>query len=269
MPTIIELYIFAYFSLLLFIMLAVKIFLKTKANIFSMVIACLMFAIIKFLLDFYMLHLAWQVVIIGIYTILSFLVVHKLNHISKLIVSAFIFLIYYLCLAGINWFITVIVFKQQLNYISNYYLIFIIGLNLLIFATFLAVITYLKAENPLKLTQKCELIINNTKIPLIGFLDTGNALKDDKSGESVVVVSIDSLKAYLTDKMYADLIFSTNASGVFNKLHKLKYTTISGTNYITVFKPQSFTVNGNKINCFVGVTIQTMKYDALLSYACI
>lgn len=269
MPTFIELHLLTYFTMLLFLMLAIKMFLKTKANLFCIVVASAMFAVIKFLLDFYSVNMLWQILSLCIYVLAVTLVVHKLNHITKLVVSVFIFGLYYLCLLGINWFITAFILKQNINYISNFYLFIVIGLNFIVFSLFSVVTMYLQAEKSLKLTQKCFLTINNSKIELLGYLDTGNCLKEPKTSKDVVVVGIDSLKKHLTDKMYADLLFATNVAGVFSQISKLQYSTIGGSNSLTIFKPESFVINGKQIDCFVGVTIKKMQYDALLSSACV
>ena len=269
MATFIELHIITYFSMLLFLHLALKMFFKTKAHVFSMVITCLMFAIIKFLLDFYRVSIVWQFAILAVYIIVTTIAVHNLNHISKLIASVFVFLIYYLCLVGINWVITTVVLKQNIYYISNFYLFTILGLNFIIFSLFCIITIYLRGQNLPALTRNCEILIANTKIELTGFIDTGNCLKDYKSNKSILIINLDSIRKYITDKMYADLLLATNCSGEFKDIHKLTYKTIAGTNSITVFNPQRFMVENRIIDCYVGITTTTMLYDVLLNAECI
>lgn len=268
MPTIIELHIITYFSIMLFAMLIIKMFLKTKANIFLLIFASLMFAIIKFVLDVYVINLCLQLAIMFVYFALATIAVHKLNHISKLIIAIFIFFVYYICLVGINWIICSAL-QKDVYYISNFYLFMVLGLNFLIFSIFILIISYLRAENPLKLTRECQIVINNIKIPLTGFVDTGNCLKDDKLGKSVVVVSINAISDFITPQMYADLIFASNSSGAFPRIKKIMFQTISGENSISVFLPNKFMVEGKAVDCLVGITLKKMEYDVLLNQNCI
>ena len=268
MPIFIELHLVCHFMLAFFMLLSIKIFLKTKANLWTVVAASLMFAIIKFLMDFYALSTLWQTLIIFIYSLATILVIHKLEHISKLIVSAFIFVIYYLCLTGLHWVITTVVLNQSIIKANNYYLFVMLGFNFIIFGLFCAVTTYLQAEKACQLTRCCKLIINNKQIPITGFIDTGNRLVDSQTNKPVVVVSLDGLKKHVTSKMFADLVCATNVSGVFKDIKKIEYSTISGINHITVFCPQQFLVEQKPINCLIGVTTRAISYDALLYAEC-
>ena len=265
MSTIIELHLLAHFLLLLFASLALKMLLKTKAAIALILINSAMFAIIKFLLDFYCVPLVYQTLIIVLYVLITNLIVHKLNHISKLIISAIIFSLYYLCLNGVKWFVANVIKGIDIYYLNNLYLILLVGFNFMIFALFCAIVEYLKLENPIKLTKKCFLFINSCKIELTGFLDTGNSLKEPKSGKGVVIISLSSLKNYITDKMYADLLFATNVSGSFAEVSKIQFNTIQGSGRLTVFKPKGFEVEGINKDCYVGITIKQMQYDVLLN----
>lgn len=268
MPTIIELHIITYFSIMLFAMLIIKMFLKTKINIFLLIFVSLMFSIVKFLLDLYMINLCLQLAIMFVYFSLSTIAVHKLNHISKLIISILIFFVYYICLVGINWIICSAL-KKEIYYISNFYLFIILGLNFVIFSLFMLIISYLRVENPLKLTRDCQMIINNIKIPLLGFVDTGNCLRDDKLGKDVVVVSINALSDFITPQMYADLLFASNSSGAFAGIKKIRLQTVGGENSISAFLPERFVVEGKLLDCLVGITLKKMEYDVLLNKNCI
>jgi len=265
MSTIIELHLLAHFLLLFFASLALKMFLKTKASLASISINSAMFAIIKFLLDFYCVSFVYQTLIIIVYVLITNLIVHKLNHVSKLIISAVVFGLYYLCLNGVKWFAMYVIKGISIYYLNNLHLILLVGINFIIFALFCAITEYLKLENPVKLTRKCFLLVNSRKIELTGFLDTGNSLKEPKSGKSVVIISLNSLKNYLTDKMYADLLFATNVSGAFTEVSKIQFNTIQGSGKLTVFKPKCFEVEGVNKDCYVGVTIKQMQYDVLLN----
>lgn len=268
MPTIIELHIITYFSIMLFAMLSIKMFLKTQINILLLIFASLMFAIIKFLLDLYMVNWGLQLAIMFVYFSLATIAIHKLNHISKLIVAILVFFVYYICLVGINWIICT-AFEKEIYYISNFYLLIILGLNFVIFSLFILIIFYLRTENPLKLTRECYLTINDIKIPLVGFVDTGNCLRDDKLDKDVVVVSINAISDFITPKMYADLVFASNVSGAFSGIKKVQLQTISGENSIPVFTPQKFVVDNKTYNCLVGITFKKIEYDVLLNKNCV
>ena len=269
MLTFIELHLIAYFTLFLFVNLAIKVFMQSKCNLLAIVISSVLFAIIKFLLDFYNVLYLLQILILIIFTMVSFLISFKLNHITKLIVATVIFGLYLLFVGGANWAITLFVFQSQINYISNLYLFFLIGFNFITFATYCMITEYLKSKKPLVLNKKCILFINNDKVVLTGFLDTGNVLKEEKSGKSVVIVSINSIKKYISNKMFADLLFATNSSGEFKDIKKIQYSTISGNNNITVFKPKGFYVDGKKIDCYIGVVFNKINHDVILNVACI
>ncbi len=268
MPTIIELHLVTYFSIMMFAMIIIKMVLKTKANIWTLIIGSIMFSIIKFLLDFYSVNLILQLFLMFVYISLTTIILHKLNHFSKLVISALIFFIYYICLVGINWIICCVT-KKEIYYISNFYLFIILGLNFIIFSLFCMIIYYFRAENPLILVKSCLLTIKNIKIPLTGFVDTGNCLKDSKSGKDVVVVGINALSGFITSQMYADLLFASNSSGAFDGIKKIRLQTISGENSIAVFSPQKFMVDGKTIDCLVGITAKKMEYDVLINRNCV
>lgn len=267
MSTIIELHLITYFSIMLFTMLTIKMFLKTKANLGIVVFGSVMFAIIKFLLDLYQIDIIYQLIIIGLYITFTTVVIHKFDHISKLIISSFVVFLYYICLMGINWLISAVL-NKDIYYVSNYYLLVILGLNFIIFSLFCLIIYYFKTENPIKLIRNCVLTISNIKIPLTGYIDTGNCLKDPKTNKCVVIVCINALNNFISTQMYSDLIFSKNNSGSFSNIKKLKIQTVSGENTITTFLPQNFEVDGKKIDCLVGITFNKMEYDVLINKWC-
>ena len=133
MAVYIELYFLAYFSLFLFLMFSIKLFLYTKARILSVCAASIMFSIICFLMDFYAISIIWKALIICVYVIALTLVLHKLSHISKLLIAAGIGIFYYFCLGGINWFITTKLLNLPI-YTNNFYLSLMIGINGIIFS---------------------------------------------------------------------------------------------------------------------------------------
>lgn len=264
MAVYIELYFLAYFSLFLFLMFSIKLFLCTKARILSVCAASIMFSIICFLMDFYAISIIWKALIICVYVIALTLVLHKLSHISKLLIAAGIGIFYYFCLGGINWFITTKLLNLPI-YINNFYLSLMIGINGIIFSVCFLVCEFMQSEKHFKLARKCVLVIGSQKFELLGFLDTGNLLKEPVSGKSVVIIAIDSLKKGLSNKMYADLLFATNSSGFFNNIQKLKCQTINGVNFVTIFQPKMFSVGGEVVDCFVGVSFQKLRHEVLLN----
>lgn len=261
MPTIIELHLISHFSVLLFAMLAIKMFYKTKANVFCIALDGIMFAIIKWIVDFYCLSVWLQFIIIFAYLLPTTVIVHKLDHVKKMISAVFLFTIYIFCLSGLALFISQLA-KQDLYFSSNMHLFCILGINFIIFGDFCIACEYLKTQNPLKLTCKCFLTIGSKEISLVGYLDSGNVLKVD--GKSVVVVSIFALEKHITDKMYCDLIFATNNSGQFEGIKKINYSTISGKNCMTAFNPVQFKIETKKVDCLVAITTNRLDFDAIL-----
>lgn len=265
----IELYILCYFCLAFFMQLAIKNLLCTKLKLASSILFALIFCALKFVQDYFAVKLIYQTLICGLYFALASILLHKTNHISKLGQVVAVSVVYYLCLQGANLAVTTIILGQQTNYINNFYLVCLFGLNLVIYSLAMLLIGILKTKTNIKLTHSCKLKISSKAIPISGFLDTGNKLVDTASGLPVVIVNISAIKKYISSQMYADILFATNASGAFKNMHKLKYATVSGTSFMTVFTPGSFTVGGKPVQVAVGITSQNSnECDALLNLAC-
>ena len=126
-------------------------------------------------------------------------------------------------------------------------------------------------KKPMELSKHCKLCISSKSIDIIGYIDTGNKLIDSKTKLNVVIINFSCIKKHLNDKMIADILFSTNSCGEFIDLRKIKYTTVAGTDYMTIFKPKSFMVDGRQVDCYVGISINSciVGYDALLNSACL
>ena len=268
MPTVIELYILSY-ALLFFLMAkSVKAILKTPAKTWAILVCALVFSIIKFLMDYFSTVLVAQIFVVFFYCLTANLGLNKFSHVSGLIIGNTIFAIFYICLLGINAGLSLIA-GYDIYYISNLYLVLVCGISLIVYSLIEVFLEYSKLKNNIKLTKLCTLKIGGRSVQFSGFVDTGNSLKDPVSGKSVVIVSISLIKKYLTTQMYADILFATNASGHFDSIHKIKYSTISGTNFITVFKPNYFTAENKQIECYIGVSANEIGCGALLNVACL
>ena len=265
----IELYILCYFCLALFMQLAIKNLLCTKFKIAEVVLFSLVFCGLKFVQDYFAVKVIYQTIICGVYFALASILLHKTKHISKLGQVMAASLIYYLCLQGANLAITTLIMGQHTNYISNFYLVCQIGLNLIVYSLVTLLIYIFKTQSNIKLTHSCTLKIADKAIPISGYLDTGNKLVDTLSGLPVVIVNICAIKKFISSQMYADILFATNASSKFLQIHKLKYATVSGTSFMTVFTPKLFLVGGKQVKVAVGITSQNSnECDALLNLAC-
>jgi hypothetical protein len=264
-----ELYFLHYFLLSVLAGLAIKTATKTRARLGNIILFAIIFCVIKFLMDYYSSPIVWQIVVVAFVYLTGLIVVHKPEHSTRLVLCSVVAGSYYLAIVGINAVLG-LTLKNISTYNSNRYLLLGMGLNLVVFSLVMCLTQYFDSKTYLALTRQCEITINGKKIALTGFVDTGNRLVDTQTNLPVIIIRLSALKKALSTQMRADLIFATNASGQFEKIKKIRYATVSGTNFMTVFKPTMFCANGKKIDCMVGIICaENMNYDALLCSACL
>lgn len=271
MQTIIELHIVVYFFINLFMLLSAKILLKKQTKTIFIVFAAIILCLIKFLMDYFAAIIYAQFAVIIFATMSAMIIVFKIKHISKLAAYVGIFMMFYGIVFSLQFVIVSVLGQQSINYASNYFLLCQFAFCLIAFSLVLLFSNLFASIKEEQLSRDCQILIANTKINLSGFIDTGNKLIDPKSKKSVIIVNGEAIKPYISSKLYADIMLSTNKTGQIEQIHKIKYSTISETNYITVFKPEEFLVSGKKIDCYVGVAIKSIiqNYDALLNSSCL
>ena len=104
------------------------------------------------------------------------------------------------------------------------------------------------------------------------FLDSGNRLYDKKTGAPVIILSAYSLEKHIDADNMAKLIFGEK-SDLFNDVHYLSYTTVSGEpKKMVVFTPQKITIYTNdKVSSYqnicVGVTFK--KFNDAINFDCL
>jgi hypothetical protein len=264
-----ELYFLHYFLLGVLAGLAIKMTAKTRASFGNIFLFAAVFCVIKFLMDYFSSPFLWQIIVEGCVYLGGLIVVHKPEHFSRLVLCCIVAGGYYLTSIGINALLE-LTLKSMTTYNSNRYLLLGIGLNLVIFSLVMCLTQYFDSKTYLALTRQCQIEINGKKIALTGFVDTGNRLVDAQTNLPVIIIKLSALKKALSPQMQTDLICATNASGQFETIKKLCYSTVSGTNSMTVFSPTAFCANGKKIDCMVGIICaENMNYDALLCSACL
>ena len=270
MPTFIELHLLTFFVITILIELSIKHFFQTKSKFWAIFLCAILFAVIKFLMDYFCTNIFSQAVVIFFYFVCSNIVVHKFLHISKLALSLIVGAFYFCLALGLQ-----IVFSKFLSYqvvyqMSNFYLLTLLGFCMICFWLFDLVRAYAIINKSLRLTKLASLQIGEQNIALNGFVDTGNNLVDPKSKLCVVIVNIAAIKKHISTKEYADILFCTNSSEIFDDIHKIKYATISGTDFITVFRPSKFVVDGKNVNCMVGISFaqEVGQYQAIMPAIC-
>lgn len=269
MPTIIELHLLSNFITLLFMMIIVKAYTKNRVCCFSIIVSSAMFAIIKFLMDYFNSNMFAQYTVVLFYLITSNIIVFKLNHISKLVTCSVICFIYYLLIYGISSIINLQILKMPMFYLSNYFLLFSMGCNCVVFSLAYAIAVYFENKKHISLTRFCKLRFGYSEYSIVGFLDTGNRLVDNKTGLPVVIVNLAKIQDKLNTNQYLDVLEATNRSGLFCDIRKIQYSTVSGLNVMTIFKPTLFEVESKPIDCYIGVSVKNnINYDALLNLAC-
>lgn len=122
-------------------------------------------------------------------------------------------------------------------------------------------------------SYNCELTINNKKIPLRAFLDTGNMLVDKVLSKPVVVVQLSSIKEAFSKSDYINILKKDIEKTNLNHVHYLEYCTIEGKNKsLLSFKPDKFVIyeKGKKkeVDCVIGISTSALfskqNYQALL-----
>ncbi|MBQ8468901.1 MAG: sigma-E processing peptidase SpoIIGA [Clostridia bacterium] len=270
MPTFLELYLVCNFVLnMLAIFVCKKVF-KGKAGLIKICLFCLVQTTIKFLLDYFKTNLVAEMLVVFFSSLSGLIIVFGLNHISKLIKFGAVYFAFLVLVLGGQFVLSVVTHQTAINYISNRYLLLQASLGIVAYSISHLLVDYFSLKRDFLLTRDCTLEIGDSKIAITGFIDTGNKLVDPESNKGVVIVNLSAVKTHLPTNVYADIVLATNSCGKLEKIHKIKYITISGTNFITVFKPSQFLVSGRPIDCFVGIcTDSTIKsHDALLNASC-
>jgi len=266
MPTYIELHLLSYFATNFLMLLSCKILFKKNAKIWCVVLCALMLATLKLIMDIYFTNIFAQIAVIILCSQCLMVFLFKVNHVSRLVAYLAIFLAFNLTIFALQAAFCAVISKSTINYISNYYLLCQIGFALIVFWLVNIFAEYKHIIQSENFVRNCELLIDTQKIALCGFIDTGNKLVDKASKLSIVVVNISSIKNHVSRQLYADLILSTNSSGKLQSVGKIKYSTLTGTSYLTIFKPKKFLVSGKNVDCMVGISAsnQIQNYDALL-----
>ena len=106
----------------------------------------------------------------------------------------------------------------------------------------------------------CEILINDKKLKVNAFLDTGNLLKDKNCDKPIVIIELSVLRQILTKKQISTLIQHDLTDLRLKDLHIIEYGTIEcKTKKMVVFTPDKFTIelkNGKKeVNCLLGVSL--------------
>ena len=110
----------------------------------------------------------------------------------------------------------------------------------------------------------------------IGYIDSGNMLKEYSSGAPVLILSREKLRKKVSKEMFEMLDDRSLEKLVGDKVREVKYSTLSGfCSKMFVVKPESLTlINGGVSkdvdDCFVGIIDYSFhKFDILLSRECI
>lgn len=271
MPTYIELYLLSYLLVNFFMFMSCMVLLKKHTKVVWLVLASLLLSIMKLLMDIFFAPIYLQIAVIFLCTASLMIILFKVNHICRLWPFIALILVYYSGIFALQTVLSVILSSKLINYISNYYLLCQLGFSFITFAFILIFDEYKHLSKQENFIKNCVLQIDGKQIKLVGFVDTGNKLVDGKSKLGVVIVNFQSIKRYLSKKSYADIILSTNSSKTFEDMRKLKCTTMGGTNYLTIFKPEQFFVETKQIDCMIGIAINSQidDYDALLNASCL
>ena len=271
MPTYIELHLLTFFIITALIEQSIKQIMKTKAKGWAICLCAAVFAVIKFLMDYFCTGIIAQLAVIFFYFLSSNLLLHKFSHITKLVSSMLVCIVFYFVSAGFQIVFSKFLNIQTLYAMSNFYLLTLLGFCMISFWVFALVREYILTNKSIKLSKLATFKIDQQNITLKGFIDTGNNLVDKQSGLGVVIVNINSIKKFVSNKVYADILFCTNSSGELEQIHKIKYSTISGTDFITVFRPKNFIVSGRNIDCMIGITFSsfTNDYEAIMPAICL
>ena len=271
MPTIVELHLLSFFITNFFMLLSCKILLKKSVKLWAIILCALMLAAIKLVMDLLCTNLFVQIAVIILCAECLMIFLFKVNHISRLLAYLAIFLTFYGGIFALQTVLLVVINHKGINYISNYYLLCQIGFDFIVFAFVQLFAEYKHIVLTENLVKTCTITINRKKISFSGFVDTGNQLIEPKTHLGIVVVNFDAIKKQIDKQIYADIVLSTNSSGKLNNIGRFKYSTIAGTNYLTIFRPEQFCVDAKPLDCFVGISVtnQIQNYDALLGANCI
>lgn len=124
--------------------------------------------------------------------------------------------------------------------------------------------------------HKVELSLGGKKAALTALEDTGNELIDPVSGEAIVVVWIDAIKALLPpgseQKLSADPIKAyeelTQSASLTGRLRLVPYSCVNGCAMMVCLRPDALLVDGKSLRALVGISRTRLsgdgKYNALI-----
>ncbi len=161
------------------------------------------------------------------------------------------------------------VFNIKISKISDIFILF--ALICYIFAVF-AVINFLSKKKILKTyLRKVSFLAFGKHIEIVGLLDTGNVLYDNKTHLPVIMVSTYSLKKYLPDNIYKNITF--NNFSVLKNVRFIKMVTVANkvvdvpvieTNHVTISDGENLKTE----KCVIGIVGHNFEsgnaYDCLL-----
>lgn len=105
-----------------------------------------------------------------------------------------------------------------------------------------------KRKDKIKYLRTINIKIKDKKFSLVGFIDTGNELKDPLTNKSVIIVSISSLKNIIEENIHKDILdFYLNEDKDYEKL-LLKY---SDEYNLRAIKFKTINTSGNTMICIV------------------
>ena len=157
--------------------------------------------------------------------------------------------------------------------------VFPVPLSIVMFGTMMSVIIVTKCSHKLHKLQdvknvlkKFSVTLLGKKIELLGMIDTGNRLYDQKSGLPVVIVGLKSLLPYLSDEQLTAITIGKGDS--IDGAHYITVNTISGNSKKMLLLPaENFMLYSDSDKhifneVVIGIAISTMKdiveYDAIL-----
>jgi len=118
----------------------------------------------------------------------------------------------------------------------------------------------------------CE--INSYRLPLVGFVDTGNQLTDPLTGTPIVIISIDRLEKILPDEMLRMIRAGLSPESDLphewqERMRVIPYKVVGhDRNVMLAFKPDFFEIDGRHCACLIAFTTDRLsnksQYNAII-----
>lgn len=268
------------FIINLFIILSLKAILKAKFKRINMVLSSLLGSIISLITPLFKFGIVLSFVFKIVVSLTMVVILKKFYKIKDFILSYLTFIFLTFLFGGCCLFVLI---NFDSNFNINNYTTYSLPLGIVVLIIFFLLIciknifkNFYKRKTANNFIYKIKLFNNNEFDEVIGYLDSGNFLKDNESKRSITIVAYNALKNLMKEVSITDIILNKTdkINKIFKNVHLINISSVSQTNnrllVFSIDKLEIYLENNVHIinNAYIGLTlkgfINELGYNALL-----